>query len=122
MVRSSFTFHYGSILILQSKWIIQIYLIYIPLWFYSNSLIRLKNCKIIQIYIPLWFYSNALICSLVYSPSVFTFHYGSILMPLSLSKSVSMSTFTFHYGSILISVLLMSRGFDTNLHSTMVLF
>ena len=84
---SSFTFHYGSILIRKADMLHQVSMIYIPLWFYSNttaatggalSLIftfhygsilifyRIKFCCLKStIYIPLWFYSNNGICHIL---------------------------------------------------------
>ena len=38
-----FTFHYGSILIAIAKQRIRIVMIYIPLWFYSNLIMFYRN-------------------------------------------------------------------------------
>ena len=96
------------------------------------------------IYIPLWFYSNAVKIWQVLFRSIFTFHYGSILIDPEYITDVYDYVFTFHYGSILINGRVfkaeyvkiiyiplwfysnqMSRTFIEkylNLHSTMVLF
>ena len=37
-----------------------IYLLYIPIWFYSNvRRLRLVYCHCLHLYIPIWFYSNS---------------------------------------------------------------
>ncbi len=56
------------------------YIIYIPLWFYSNRNPGKASRGIEPIYIPLWFYSNAEDPEKVKDPIQFTFHYGSILI------------------------------------------
>ena len=55
------------------------------------------------IYIPLWFYSNKDVNNYLLVGAEFTFHYGSILIPLSIFFTLSRAAFTFHYGSILIN-------------------
>ena len=56
------------------------------------------------IYIPLWFYSNYRCFCKCHIFSGFTFHYGSILMSGKVVYIKPFEKFTFHYGSILIIV------------------
>ena len=121
---ATFTFHYGSIQIMGevtspfTKWF------YIPLWFYSNSLLNRDSITPFFFYIPLWFYSNQANPDDTIKLYYFTFHYGSIQIPdrpgLKDTPKILHSTmvlfkfynqikvycndnFTFHYGSIQIS-------------------
>ena len=60
-----FTFHYVSILILFFLWfVVQIFLIYIPLCLYFNNLDSIKKMLSDDIYIPLCLYFN---CSFKFS-------------------------------------------------------
>ena len=97
-----FTFHYGSILINNLDCHTLLYLIYIPLWFYSNFFAFFCHWIIVDIYIPLWFYSNNLNQLTSFLWSEFTFHYGSILIFGWGNNGWGGFRFTFHYGSILI--------------------
>ena len=54
--------------------------------------------------------------------TIFTFHYGSILMENSMITDLLSTEFTFHYGSILIEYDLPKYEELFDLHSTMVLF
>ena len=80
LVQDKFTFHYGSILIWFTEVKNTMKMIYIPLWFYSNFF----RCYFFGggslIYIPLWFYSNFDTIIYISNSTLFTFHYGSILI------------------------------------------
>ena len=119
-----FTFHYGSILICLILKSCFFKFIYIPLWFYSNSVSRGTVSRCWWIYIPLWFYSNQsehlqnqcrnkiYIPLWFYSNNYWYIRYldfKRIYIPLWFysNKVCTISgycklTFTFHYGSILI--------------------
>mgnify|MGYP000608267221 len=141
---SAFTFHYGSILIQYLSNLFYISRIYIPLWFYSNKILSVNVLNAVIIYIPLWFYSNSINAFCQSINTIFTFHYGSILIFTHAFLKFHISTFTFHYGSILIqhvtcpatpvlpftfhygSILIVEcnviKRHCSYLHSTMVLF
>ena len=55
-----FTFQYGSIQMITIYNFIFIFIIYIPIWFYSNDTSFLLSVFCIPIYIPIWFYSNTI--------------------------------------------------------------
>ena len=76
--------------------------IYIPLWFYSNSL---DDAVSIVIDVFTFHYGSILIIASAtfwFLAIIFTFHYGSILMSFPVSIKSLVGIFTFHYGSILI--------------------
>ena len=55
-------------------------------------------------------------------PTLFTFHYGSILIGIRVKQAGESNPFTFHYGSILIAGGAVPTDRRVDLHSTMVLF
>ena len=77
-VNIHFTFQYGSIQIRYILTFSYSCLLYIPIWFYSNSNAFTSILSRIQLYIPIWFYSNAEITCDLISRYFFTFQYGSI--------------------------------------------
>ena len=102
-VLSSFTFHYGSILIWTCFLFFFDERIYIPLWFYSNTI---KDCRRYFGAVFTFHYGSILIYfhqRFLNIACIFTFHYGSILIDVSSTRLSDVYVFTFHYGSILIS-------------------
>ena len=74
------------------------------------------------IYIPLWSYSNLLTCRHYRFCILFTFHYGPIQIDSIKERYDSIEIFTFHYGPIQIVLHFFISILKKNLHSTMVLF
>ena len=56
--------------------------IYIPIWFYFNSISKSLSTVAYFIYIPIWFYFNESDFTTVEATSKFTFQYGSTLILL----------------------------------------
>ena len=120
------------------------FILYIPIWFYSNTSSCTGLYLLERLYIPIWFYSNfamfiypflfirftfqsgsiqiiaaaCAVCKFV----IFTFQSGSIQIFLHLPLLYSIFTFTFQSGSIQMELHFYIKYPCQSLHSNLVLF
>ena len=76
---SKFIFQSGDILMMDFKgYILRLFLIYIPIWWYSNFSSFVVITQSTAIYIPIWWYSNYSVLAVILCFVIFTFQSGDI--------------------------------------------
>ena len=96
-----FTFQSGYIQIKSRLTIINLlFILYIPIWLYSNLNGEKIELTCIPLYIPIWLYSNCPSIQCIKARLYFTFQSGYIQIIICLSVAAINIIFTFQSGYI----------------------